>query len=103
MPVTVILRYEGTKDTRFDRDYYLNRHLPWARKEWEPWLVDMCAFFPASPRGEKGTICVFECIFKSEEALKEAFAAPCTPELMKDIPNYTDAVMTPGILGPFIA
>jgi len=100
--VSVILRYEDTSEDRFDRDYYLNKHLPWAQKEWELYgLLGIRAFFPVERVEKKGSVCVFECIFKDREALEKAFAATCTAKLLADIPAYTDMQMIPGILGPF--
>lgn len=102
MYATAILRYEGMAQDRFDRDYYCTKHMPRVAIEWDAFgLIDARAFFPAVPENKKGTVCICECTFKDEACMKAAFAAPCTQELIADIPNFTDLDMTPSLLVPF--
>ncbi len=99
MAYTLILRYNGTPEDRFDRDYYCHVHLPRANKEWAPYgLISARAFFPAQDDQNPATVCICECIFKDEASMKAAFKADCTPGLMADIPNFTDLPMTPEAL-----
>ena len=99
MSVTVILRYEGTSADRFDREYYCNTHMPKAKREWTPYgLLDARVFFPALQDSRKGTVCICECVFSDEAAVKAAFTAACTRELVADFANFTDLPMTPAIL-----
>ena len=87
---TLFVIYPGDAGTRFDRDYYVNIHLPLAREAWGPHgLETLAAFFPAGD-GD-GTIAIAACGFRDEAALKAALASPQTPRVMADIPRFTDA------------
>lgn len=101
MVSTAILRYNGTKNDRFDREYYCNSHMPAVAEKWKEYgLVSAQAFFPALAMDKAGTVCICECVFDSENSLKSAFAAECTAELIADIKNFTDLEMQPAILAP---
>ena len=102
MPTTLVLRYTGTVHDRFDRGYYLTKHMPAVAREWTPLgLLSARAFFPAQDAGTSGTVCICECVFKDEAAAHAAFAAPGAKELVADIANFTGLPMTPAILSPF--
>lgn len=102
MPATLILCYTGAARDRFDRDYYMTKHLPAVTREWTPLgLLSARAFFPGLDSDAPGTVCICECVFKDEAAARAIFAAPCTQELVADIANFTDLPMRPAILAPF--
>ncbi|WP_322101878.1 EthD family reductase [Paraburkholderia sp. J41] len=86
---TIYVTYQGNADTRFDRDYYVERHLPLVMRSWESHgLKSIKAFFPSSD--ESGTIAICECIFRDEAATEAAFAAAETPAVMADVAQFTD-------------
>jgi uncharacterized protein (TIGR02118 family) len=88
--VTMYVYYRGTPDTRFDREYYVTRHLPLCVKAWEQYgLLSISAFFPALE--QSGTIAICEAVFRDEAAVMAAFNAPEVPEVMADVVRYTDA------------
>ena len=88
-PVVVYVTYQGTPQTRFDRTYYVTHHLPLVMKAWQQYgLLSATAFFPAA--GQVGTIAICECIFRDEAAVKAAFSSREVPEVMADVPRFTD-------------
>jgi len=85
----VYVTYRGGPDTRFDRDYYVERHLPLVMKAWRRYgLESVAAFFPATQEAE--TIAICECRFRSASAVDAAFRSPETPEVMADVQRFTD-------------
>ncbi|HET6389342.1 EthD family reductase [Hyphomicrobium sp.] len=90
---TVYVTYAGTPDSRFDRRYYVEQHLPLVLKAWQRYgLQSVAAFFPALPQA--GTIAICECEFRDEAAVEAAFNSPETPEVMADVANFTDIAPT---------
>ncbi|MFK3736906.1 EthD family reductase [Massilia sp. TN1-12] len=88
--VTVYVYYRGTPDTRFDRDYYTNHHLPLCMKAWGQYGLLSCrAFYPAID--EDGTIAICESVYRDETAANAAFGSPELREVMADVARYTDA------------
>ncbi len=86
----VFVTYPGDAGTRFDRDYYVGTHLPLVLEAWRPYgLETVAAFFPSG--NGVGTICICECVFRDDAALKAALASPQTGTVMADVPNFTDA------------
>ncbi len=86
---TVYVTYPGDAATRFDRDYYVTRHLPLVMAAWGPLgLLSAAAFFPAGDGG--GTIAVCVCRFHDAAALAAALASPGTTAVMADVPHFTD-------------
>ena len=49
----------------------------------------MAAFFPSGDGA--GTVCVCECVFRDDAAVKAALASPQTGPVMADVRNFTDA------------
>ncbi len=87
---TVYVTYPGGPATRFDRDYYVARHLPMVMAAWGPLgLRSADAFFPAGDGG--GTIAVCVCRFRDDATVAAALASPGTPAVMADVQNFTDA------------
>jgi uncharacterized protein (TIGR02118 family) len=88
--ITVYVTYEGTPDTRFDKSYYVSHHLPLVMRAWHKYgLTTLAAFFPAIE--QPGTIAICECKFRNEVSMKNAFGSSETPEVMADVPLFTDA------------
>lgn len=50
---TIFVTYPGDATTRFDRDYYIQAHMPLVRDAWRPYgLLASAAFFPTGDGGE---------------------------------------------------
>lgn len=89
-PIVVYVTYQGTPETRFDRDYYVNGHLPLVMKSWEQYgFLSVEAFFPA--QNKPGTIAICECVFADDAAIEAAFSSAEVPEVMADVGHFTDA------------
>ena len=102
---TVFVTYGGGAETRFDRDYYVRHHLPLVMACWGPLGLESCAaFWPADTEtgGTAGgdTICIAECRFRDEAALRAALASPGTARVMADVPRFTDATPARSLAGP---
>lgn len=82
--------YPGDASTRFDRDYYVQRHVPLVMEAWEPLGLESCAVFWPAEDGA-GTIAIAECRFRDEAALQAALASSKTPRVMADVARFTDA------------
>lgn len=89
-PAIVYVTYQGNPATRFDRNYYVEQHLPLVMKAWGAYgLEAIAAFFPAT--GASGTIAICECRFRDNAAIDAAFGAAETPAVMADVTQFTDA------------
>ena len=89
----VFVTYPGDGATRFDCDYYVQAHLPLVLEAWRPHgLQTVAAFFPSGDGA--GTICICECVFRDDAAVKAALASLRTGPVMADVKNFTDAVPT---------
>ncbi len=96
---TMYVSYSGDADTRFDRDYYVSQHMPLVMASWGPLGLQSCAaFWPATIGG--GTICICECRFRDEAAMRAALASPETPRVMADVSVFTDATPEQSLAGP---
>ena len=88
--VTVYIAYPGDKDTPFDRAYYAAHHLPLVMECWKNYgLQGLAVFYPE--QDGNGTIAICTCEFADDAAVGASFSSPRTPEVMQDIPNFTDA------------
>ncbi len=86
---TLLVTYAGDVDTRFDRDYWIERHLPLVREVWGPLgLRSVAGFFPAGDGA--GIIAIAPCVFRDEAAMTAALAAPQSRRVMDDIRRFTD-------------
>lgn len=84
--VVIYVSYQGSAQDRFDRQYYVNGHLPLVMDLWGKYgLLSVAAFFPM--REEPGTLAICECIFRDEAAV---FSSPEVAEVMADVPLFTD-------------
>lgn len=90
-PLVIYVTYQGTPETRFDRAYYVEHHLPLVMQAWQPYGLDgVAAFFPAVE--QRGTIALCECRFRDQAAFDAAFASPATQAVMADVSRFTDAL-----------
>ncbi len=80
--------YSGERASRFDREYYVQQHLPLVRKVWGPaGLEAIDVFFPADTGA--GFIAITICKFRDAAAYQTATALPDTAEVMADIQHFT--------------
>jgi len=88
--VSVFYPYQG--GCRFDMAYYLEKHLPMIREKMGP-SVKGIAVEQGLSGGAPGTpmtyVAMGHLLFDSVEGFQKAFAAHA-PEIMADIPNYTN-------------
>ncbi len=88
--VTVFVTYPGAASTRFDREYYVAKHLPLVSRVWGlHGLESSAAFFPSGDG--RGTIAVCVCHFRDELALSASLEDPDTKSVMDDVQHFTDA------------
>jgi uncharacterized protein (TIGR02118 family) len=80
--------YAGDAGTPFDRDHWINVHLPLVRECWGPHgLVSVAGFFPSGDGG--GTIAIAPCVFRDEAAMNAALASGDTARVMADVKRVT--------------
>ena len=88
--VTVYISYPGDKDTRFDRKYYREDHLPLVMDCWASYgLESLAAFYPENDGSGVVALCV--CTFRDEAAVDASFHSDRASEVMEDIIHFTDA------------
>ena len=81
--------YAGDAGTKFDREHWINVHLPLVREAWGPHgLLSAGGFFPSGDGG--GLIAICPCVFRDEAAMQAALASPETKRVMDDVKNVTD-------------
>ena len=97
--ITMYVTYSGDAATRFDRDYYVQHHLPLVMECWGPLGLESCAAFWPAMTGQ-GTICICECRFRDREALRAALGAPETPRVMADVARFTEVAPAQSLAGP---
>jgi len=91
--IKVTVLYPNTPDTRFDVEYYLQKHMPRSIELLSPALksvsveVGLAGGLPGEP-APFAAICAFTC--ESADEFMAAFM-PHAAELQGDIPNYTNA------------
>ncbi|MDF0487827.1 EthD family reductase [Sphingomonas sp. H39-1-10] len=89
--VIVYVTYRGTVGTRFDKNYYVERHLPLVMRSWARYgLEGVTAFFPGAM--QNGTIAICECRFRDEAAIAAAFASREADPVMADLERFTDVI-----------
>lgn len=87
--VTIYVTYKGEPGDRFDRAYYVDHHLPLVMEKWARYgLESVAAFFPNVET--IGTVAICECRFRDDAAVKAAFGSQEVPEVMADVPRFTD-------------
>jgi uncharacterized protein (TIGR02118 family) len=85
----LLVTYKGSETDRFDREYYVNKHLPMAREFWRAYgLISIEAFFPSG--SGSGTVAACHIVFCDDESLQAAYVAPGIERLLADCTNFTD-------------
>lgn len=86
--ITMIVTYTGDENTPFDREHWINVHLPLVRECWGPYgLIGAAGFFP--PADGAGLIAIATVNFRDEEAMHAALASPETARVMADVDFVT--------------
>ncbi|HEY0269541.1 MAG TPA: EthD family reductase [Sphingomonas sp.] len=85
----LFVTYSASPGARFDRDYYVTRHLPLVEEHWGPaGLTSAQAYFPATPAATEIAIAVLT--FADDASIDRALASPATPIVLGDLVNFTD-------------
>ena len=91
---TMIVTCSG--GTYFDRDHYVDVHLPLALACWQRHgLESAAAFFPRDADAEDVSVGIYR--FRDEAALHAALASAETEAVMADVPRFTDATVSRSI------
>ena len=85
--------------TYFDRDHYVDVHLPLALACWQKHgLESAAAFFPRDVNSVDVSVGFYR--FRDEASLHAALASADTDAIMDDVPRFTDANVTRMIGAP---
>ena len=95
---TMYVTYSGDAGTRFDRDYYVRHHLPLVMSAGSARPGKLRRFLAC--RYRRGTICICECRFRDQGAMRAALVSPETPRVMADVAHFTDAQPAQSLAGP---
>lgn len=88
MMTMMLVTYTGDKQTRFDRDHWINVHFPLVRESWGPYgLVSASGFLPQGDGA--GLIAIGVLNFRDEAAMKAALNSPETDKVMADVDIVT--------------
>ena len=85
---TMDVTYAGDANTPFDRDHWINVHLPLVREIWAPHGLESVAGFFLSGEGG-GLIAIAPCVFRDKVAMKAALASPGTERVTADVKKIT--------------
>ncbi len=90
--IKVSVLYPKTATSKFDIDYYCNRHMPMVQQKLGAALKRMAVdhgLAGGAPGSAPPYAAIGHLYFDSVEAFQAAFG-PHAKEIMADIPNYTD-------------
>ena len=90
--IVVMALYPFSAVMRFDEPYYLEKHIGLVKEIWAEQLDHVRVLSSdGEGSGEQPRYrAITEMAFASPEALEQAMAHPRVPELLADIPNFTD-------------
>lgn len=95
---TLIVMCSG--GTYFDRDRYVDAHLPLALACWQRHgLKSASAFFPRDANAADVSVGIYR--FRDEDALHAALASAEADAVMADVPRFTDATVSRIVCTPF--
>ncbi|AME27385.1 EthD family reductase [Burkholderia sp. PAMC 26561] len=87
--VTFYVIYTGGPDARFDRNWYVDHHLPLVMKSWSKYgLESVAALFRSGE--QNGTQVICECNFRDMAAVHAAFDSPEAAAVMADVIHFTE-------------
>jgi uncharacterized protein (TIGR02118 family) len=83
--------YQGSSESKFDMDYYLNSHIPLCQKLLSPYGLTRVEVDKGidSPEGSASYAVIAHLVFDSAEQMQKGMQAH-DPELAADVKNYTD-------------
>ncbi len=90
--IKVTVLYPNEPAAKFDMEYYINRHMPMIRQKCAPECRRIAAesgLAGGAPGSRAPYIAVGHLTFDSLAAFQKAFI-PHAPEILADVPNYTD-------------
>lgn len=94
---TLIVTCSG--GTYFDRDHYIDVHLPLALACWQRHgLESASAFFPRDPDATDVSVGIYR--FRDMGALHAALVSTETAAIMADVPCFTDASVSRALSTP---
>lgn len=86
---SIVVTYPRSPDSTFDADYYAKTHVPLARKHWEPYgMTGAEILFPVDDDQPYAAMVILR--FADQAAIDKAMTSPGTPEVMGDVPNFTN-------------
>jgi len=94
--IKVSVLYPKTESSKFDIDYYCNRHMPMVKQKLGTALKDMHVdqgIAGGAPGAKPAYAAMGHLYFDTVEAFQSAFG-PHAKDIMADIPNYTDVQPT---------
>jgi uncharacterized protein (TIGR02118 family) len=90
--VRVTVAYPKTDGTRFDFEYYLQKHIPMVRELGKPFglsAVHVSRGISGVPGGDPSFYCIASLDFPSPDNVMQTLGTHGM-QIMGDIPNYTD-------------
>ena len=90
--IKVSVLYPAGDDAKFDIDYYCKRHMPMVQEKVGSALKSMAVeqgLAGATPGAPPAYVAMGHLYFDSTDAFQTSFG-PHAPEIMADIPNYTN-------------
>jgi uncharacterized protein (TIGR02118 family) len=94
--IKVSVLYPNAADATFDMAYYLNSHMPMVKRKLEPALKGMFVdegLGGGQPGVAPAYVAMCHLMFDSVEAFQSTFGTH-SPEILADIPNYTNTQPT---------
>lgn len=98
MPASITVLFPNEADAKYDINYYKAHHMPLIEKLWghdgiTSWSVTT---LKPGPDGSEPAF-VFGSVvnWASAEAIKAAFAHESAPQIMQDVPNFSNAADFP--------
>jgi len=86
--ISMLVTYAGHEETAFDREHWINVHLPLVRESWGPYgLLSAGGFLPQGDGA--GLIAVAVVNFRDEAAMEAALSSPETAQVMADVDLVT--------------
>ena len=90
--IRVTVLYAREKGKTFDIDYYITKHMPLVRRKLDPYGLKKAQVDKSVGKSDDGLspyFAITSLYFDSVADFKKGFSA-ATPDLLKDLPNYTD-------------
>ena len=90
--IKITILYPNKENTRFDVDYYLNKHMPMSIEMFGSALKKVIIETGLSaglPGSKPPFVAICHLFFESQQTFEDAFT-PIMPTLTADMPNYTD-------------